>query len=246
MQTARHSDQTGREVHRPTAAEYDTLVERDADIDWLERDIGKIVRVGPSGGSATIYELTAVDPIVWTPWALVSSPGDLVGPNGGVVAGELPVFSDITGKLQGGSGILASQIMRLAAPMELDLDVDVSTATAFQDKVTLTTPALPLGDRVLFVAYNWNNDTTGQDFRAQLLVGGAIVAPVGWEHRQEGKEVGGTNFAGTGTDQKMPGIFVIPLPATSGVLDIALQWATSSAGQEASIWNAVLALFEVG
>ena len=81
---------------------------------------------------------------------------------------------------------------------------------------------------------------------SRVLLDGSDWPVVPWEFRREGKEAGGTDFAGTGTDQKLQVSGIRRIPAgTSGNTTVDIQWRTSLAGFAASIWGACIWIFKI-
>ena len=123
-----------------------------------------------------------------------------------------------------------------------DLAVSSTTSAALQDKINQTSPVLPAGTYQIATSYGWNYNSGTADFIAGLLVDGTPVEqnfPA--FHRQEPQDTagGGLDSAGTGTDQahgfSRLDYLVFPAATTH---NFRLQWASSVAGQLASIWNA--------
>ncbi len=113
-----------------------------------------------------------------------------------------------------------------------DNGVSTSTVTSNTEKLRLTYLAETQGFHKLCWSYQFNSDSTSQDFRAHIRQNGTII----FDHREEPKDVAG-NFGATGTNQKkqISGFLMINL--FPGVNTFQLRWRTSSAGVNASIWN---------
>lgn len=89
-------------------------------------------------------------------------------------------------------------------------------------------------------SYQWNYNSTSQDFRARVVVNNVVI----WEHRQEPKDSSGS-FGSTGTNQRLTasGFDFVFLPV--GTTHIHIELATSSSGRSASMWNTVLELWKI-
>ena len=118
--------------------------------------------------------------------------------------------------------------------------VEINTTTTLQDKINVTTKTLPAGDYRVTVSYGWNSDSGTQDFRSTFQINGANQTSFGTDfHRQEAKDNGG-NTASTASNQHhgLTRTMIVTLPA--GTHNLRLAWRTSSAGTEASMWDATI------
>lgn len=116
---------------------------------------------------------------------------------------------------------------------------------------TLTTPQTALSENIdipedadylVEVTYGWNHDDGGSDFEGIVTVDGTIMANPfgnGFTHKQEPQDVGGTG-GGSGTDQQYGFAMREVFPLTTGLKTITVEYATSSAGDESTIWNIVV------
>ena len=127
--------------------------------------------------------------------------------------------------------------------------VETTTSTVFTDKLNVTTKALPAGDYRIVVSYGWNSDITTQDFRSRITINNSTLHETQDLQRQEPKDVAGSTAAqasagttGTASNQQFRTCaeFFVTLPA--GAHDIVLQYATSSSGDEASMWDATISI----
>ena len=119
--------------------------------------------------------------------------------------------------------------------------VSTTTSTVFQNKITMTTAALPAGRYEFKWFYNWNVDSISADFESRIAIDGNAVQ---WaDHYSEPIDRNGS-FGNTGTDQKYVagGWEVINL---DGVHVFTLDWRSSKNGRRASIWNARIALHRI-
>lgn len=120
------------------------------------------------------------------------------------------------------------------------LPLSISTSTGWRTKLVLTVVVSATGTYRIGWSYGWSADITSYDFRARLLDHNATQV---WGHRQEPKDSGGTgsgDWKKTGTDQLFRSSGVLYLNLSAGSHTLTLQWCSSSKGNEASIWDAVL------
>lgn len=113
------------------------------------------------------------------------------------------------------------------------------TSESWGTKVILNATASEAGTYRIGWSYGWNEDSTYDDFRAQLLLAGTPL----WKHRQEPKDSGGSgddDWSQTGTDQLFRSSGFLYVDLSAGAHIFTLQWCTSDSGREASIWDAVL------
>jgi hypothetical protein len=117
--------------------------------------------------------------------------------------------------------------------------VSTTTSNNFQNKLSLA-ETFPAGDYLLLVSYGWNLDSVGVDFEARVMLDGTQM---GEPHVQEPKDNAGT-FGATGTDQRhyVSRMFNVSL---DGAQQIDLDWRSSSAGVEASMWDVVIVAINV-
>jgi len=119
--------------------------------------------------------------------------------------------------------------------------VSTTTSASAQNKITLTTATLEAGVYRLEVSYGWNGDSTVTDFIARVQQDGSDLGEWHW---QEPKDSGGA-FGSTGTAQRhyMTRIYHLSLSAQS--YTFTLDYATATAGDEASIWDAYMTLWRM-
>ena len=110
--------------------------------------------------------------------------------------------------------------------------------------ITLTTPALDVGDYVLEWDYYWNHDATSNDFLARVRqnLGAAFFG----FHRAEPQDAAGGGAPdappGSGTNQRYTASGRKQLLALSGVQTFDIEFATSAAGVESTMISATLSL----
>lgn len=143
----------------------------------------------------------------------------------------------------GGSGVATVTIPVFGTEFQKSesLTVSTTTSTTFQNKITLTTPSIPAGEYRVGFHYSWNHNATDTDFEAQFL---EDASPMGEIHKQEPKDSGGT-FGTTGTSQRHVASKVFYPTLTLGVHTFELDYRTDSAGDESSIWDAVIEIWRV-
>ena len=111
--------------------------------------------------------------------------------------------------------------------------------------LTLTTPALPLGDYLFEWGYSWAYDSATQDFLARINQNSGTFFGL---HRQEPKDAAnapGDGFPGAGTNQRYWTTGKRLLTGLSGVNTFELEHATSSGGVEATIGTGYLLIYRV-
>lgn len=110
---------------------------------------------------------------------------------------------------------------------------------AWQQKARLTVLGLAAADYRLVWSYNWNLDSTSENFEARIQVNDA--GPDIVSHVEEPTDASG-NYANTGSAQKFleTGIRLVSLV---GDVDIDLDWRSPNNRVAASIWNARLELW---
>lgn len=119
--------------------------------------------------------------------------------------------------------------------------VSVTSSTNFVDKIDNNTTNLPAGTYRISWYYQWNHNSTSNDFRSRLRLDDTVDI---FELRQEPKDSAGT-FANTGSDQRMSDSGFKILTLTSGVKNLKLQFATSDGNNTSSIWNATVEIVRV-
>lgn len=105
------------------------------------------------------------------------------------------------------------------------------SGTAFVNYLTLNIPnatGAPVTHE-LFVQYTWGFGSASQDFRSELLQDGNNIDP-GNDHRQEPKD--------PGTDQRSSYVFFDEITVPAGGSVIQLNFASSSAGNQARMYSA--------
>lgn len=136
-----------------------------------------------------------------------------------------------TTQSSGGAGVWGSD-----AAFAESLPVSVTTSTSESKKVLLEVTASASGTYRIGWSYGWNYDATSYDFRGHLYLDDSEL----WEHCQEPKDSGGSSWEKTGTDQKHRTGGHRYVDLTAGSHTFLLTWHSSSNGNEASIWDAVL------
>ena len=181
---------------------------------------------------------------------LINESGQLVttatggGPGGGdassanqlvqidIAQQQLDKICDILDKL---GGVFGNQ-----AGFAESIEVSTLSGSDWLQKVSLTTDNLASGNYLVQWSYQWNIDSTTQNFEARVELDNATI----WNHAQESKDRGGS-FENTGTDQKIPVSFAKILNL-SGVHTIDLDWRSPPGTNiEASIWDARIVLWRI-
>lgn len=127
----------------------------------------------------------------------------------------------------------------------------INQTTTFEDYVILTFVAPETGSYRFDWHYLWSYNSTSSDFRAEILLDTTKLL----EHREEPQDSGGSgvvlnNTSGgtnnTGTDQKrQESGFCIEENLSAGTHTFKIQFCGSSNNQEATIYNAHLAVTRV-
>jgi len=142
------------------------------------------------------------------------------------------------------SAIFGSEF-QLAESLGVSTTLFDENQTAFQNKLSMTTGALPLGDYRIGVSYGWNSDTTAYDFEGKFLVNNIQEGEL---HKQEAQDSAGS-FSTTGTDQRHYTSRTFYLLQISGIQNFDLEYRSSYAGgdtpREASMWDARIEIWRV-
>lgn len=120
------------------------------------------------------------------------------------------------------------------------LTISTTTSTTFQNKITLLTSNLPLGDYKLNVSYGWNHDSVNKDFESRITLNGSQL---GEFHKQEPKDAAGNDPTGTNQRQFVSRTQI--LPSIQGEQTINLEYRSDTAGAESSIWEALIEIYRV-
>ena len=114
-----------------------------------------------------------------------------------------------------------------------DLTLSTTTGTTFVQKLRMTTPSLPAGTYRIACNYNWNTSSTSQDFIGQVQIDDTTTIIT---HRQEAKDpYTNQSFLAYGFSDNI---------LTAGVHTIDLDFASSSNGTTARIFNAKIELWK--
>ena len=125
--------------------------------------------------------------------------------------------------------------------------VSTTTSTAFQVKVSGTTPPVPAGTYRISVSYGWNCNSGGSDFDSRLRLNGVPVHTAPSLHRQEPQDTAGADGGdGSGTDQRhgFSAAFVVTV-AAAGAQSVILDYRSSQAGQIVAVWDALVEIVRV-
>jgi len=119
--------------------------------------------------------------------------------------------------------------------------VSTTTSNSWQTKITMVTATLEAGTYRLEVSYGWNHDVATDDFWGRVT---QDAVQIGEAHLQEPKDATG-DWGSTGTDQRhyLTRVFHLNLSAQSYTFD--LEYGSSWAGTESSIWDAYLSLWRM-
>ena len=129
--------------------------------------------------------------------------------------------------------------------------VDTVTAATFFNKVTLDVQAqlgatLEGGTYRVAWGYQWNLDSSSENFLARVQLDGVDFGTFPWLHVQEPKDSGGNDPPGTGSSQRHTLCgqrrFVFSAGATP---TFTLDFQPEDAGTEASMWNAYIEFWRV-
>lgn len=121
---------------------------------------------------------------------------------------------------------------------------DATTTTTLAKpftKLTLGPHELSQGTYELLVSYGWNADSTSSDFLAFVHQNGVQL---GQTHQQEPKDAGGS-FLSTGTNQKLYTTRAFSLDLPAGIYTWTLSFGPEKAGNEASMWDALMRVRKV-
>lgn len=143
--------------------------------------------------------------------------------------------------ISGGGAIYGSQFQKFESAA-----ISTTTSTSMQTKITDTTTSLPVGTYKITINYNWNYNNTGASFEAEFLLDGSTIdSGSGLIHKQEPKDSTGS-LGSTGTDQRhsFTKIFYQTF-GTETTHTIDLNYRSSNAGSDASIWDAVIEIIRV-
>lgn len=151
----------------------------------------------------------------------------------------------ITENNDGGNETITISASNSALPQDYEdfesLPVTTTTSTTFTNKLNVTTTTKPVGRYLLFWSYAWNYNSNQNDFIGRILVDGAEVM----FHQQEPKDSGGS-FESTGSNQRHRASGQVFLDfATQATHTILFQLATSTAGNNASMWEARASIWRV-
>ncbi len=130
-----------------------------------------------------------------------------------------------------------------------DTPVSVSTSTAPQAKLSGTCPALSGGTYKVTLSYRWSHDAGADDFAASFEWDGSPLTSrsTGDTHLQEPKDAAGANVDGTGTDQAHAYTHVSVVAVAAGATPtVQLDYRTTNAGAESSIWDAFVIVERIG
>jgi hypothetical protein len=153
------------------------------------------------------------------------------------------VYVDDTSKWQpygdggGGGGAFGTDVV-----MAQSTAVSVTTSTSLQTKLTAITPTLAGGNYRLEVSYGWNCDTSSDDFVAEVHQDGVLI---GARQQSEPTDALGVSWENTGTDQRYYVTRVFHLALSAQSYEFKVLWATSSPGDEASIWDVYMTLWRM-
>ena len=128
--------------------------------------------------------------------------------------------------------------------------VVTTTSTTFTTKIDWDTSGLLAGDYLVEWSYGWAHDSQSTDLNAILVLDDDFDNDdLVMQHFQEPKDAGGVGIdrhIGVRTNQKymLSGFRVLTLSA--GTHNFKLQFRTTVAGEESSMWNAIITLRKVG
>lgn len=106
--------------------------------------------------------------------------------------------------------------------------------TAYVEKLSVVTPSVEAGDYVIWYSYNWNIDSTSQDFDARIQVDNTTTVH---HHVEEATDASG-DYDNTGSGQQMPASGWAKVTLTAGVHTIDLDFVAPAANVPVSMWNA--------
>lgn len=120
--------------------------------------------------------------------------------------------------------------------------VSTTNSTNFQQKLRLTTTSLPAGTYRIGWSYQWNHDSSANDFEARVQLDDSQNLE---EHVEEPQDSGG-GFGSTGSNQQFTNSGFQHVSLSTGVHTVDIDYRTSdSGGDESSIWNARLEIWRV-
>jgi hypothetical protein len=117
-----------------------------------------------------------------------------------------------------------------------------TTSDQYQTALTLTTAILPAGQYRVGWGYIWSYDSIsqGKDFKARVQLDGATTIGI---HQQQPKDASGTGDGGT--DQRFQTTGFTYFTSIGAVHTITLEYCSSRKGVTASIYEAVIELWQV-
>ncbi len=118
--------------------------------------------------------------------------------------------------------------------------VQTTTSESYQTKVTLS-ETLVGGTYRIDVQYGWSLNSTADDFISRVLVDGSQEGEL---HYQEPQDSSGS-WGSTGTNQRHTASRRFVKVLSAGAHTVTLQWRTSDADEEASIWDALIMVTRV-
>lgn len=128
-----------------------------------------------------------------------------------------------------------------------DNAVTETALTTFQDKISDTTTALPVGKYKIDVSYSWNHNGTTSDFEGLVLFDGTTLGQngSGLIHKQEPKD-GAGNFSGTNSSQahNFKKTYFVDV-TVAGTKSVLLQYRTDNTAQKSAIWDANIEIIRV-
>jgi len=119
--------------------------------------------------------------------------------------------------------------------------LSTTNSSSWIQKLKLTTISIPAGTYRIGWSYQWNHDRTKNDFEGQVQIDDVITIMF---HKQEPKDSSGSGGS-SGTDQAFQLAGFKNIILTSGIHNIDIDYRTSSAGDESSIWSARLELWRI-
>jgi len=148
----------------------------------------------------------------------------------------MPILQPGAGMVGGAGGAFGGLYLE-----EKDNAVSTTTSDTFQEKLSLSTGAIPAGKYRLEVSYMWNHNTTQYDFEAQVEQDDTTQL---FLHKEEPSDSQGV-FESTGSDQRFPVSKVMSLDLADGSYQFDLDYRTGQSGQSSSIWDAVMTFWRV-
>lgn len=176
-------------------------------------------------------EVTGSGALTLDPTAISNKPAAVVNTGMEIVVNDGGVLRKIP----------ASDVMFLPEYQYVaDAAVSTTTSTTFQNKLTLNTSNLPLGNYRIAVYYGWNHDGTTNDFEARVQLNAVNLGDI---HKQEPKDSAWTDP--TGTTQRYLWARIYEPQNLSGAQTITLDYRTDTAGVESSVRDAYIEIFRV-